>query len=66
MGLHICKLGPRSVDEQKRIDQFQKLDPPQFDSDPTANVQDFLDRCHEILRTLVLLSPIELISLLSK
>lgn len=38
-----------SVDEQKKMDQFQNLDPPHFDCDPTINAQNFLDMCHEIL-----------------
>lgn len=44
-----------SVDEHKRIDWLQKLDPPHFDGDLTVDAHDFLDRFHEILCNLGLI-----------
>lgn len=37
-----------SIDEQKTMDKFQKLDTPRLDGDPLMDAHDFFDRYHEI------------------
>lgn len=37
------------VEEQKRMDTFQKLDTPCFDGDIIAYAHNLLDMCHEML-----------------
>lgn len=37
------------VDEHKRMDIFQKLQPPHIEGGPLEDVHDFLDMCHAIL-----------------
>ncbi|XP_070040817.1 uncharacterized protein [Nicotiana tomentosiformis] len=40
-----------SDDEQKRLERFGRLQPPSFSGAESEDAQDFLDRCHQILRT---------------
>ncbi|XP_070036766.1 uncharacterized protein [Nicotiana tomentosiformis] len=42
---------PMSDEEQKRLERFGRLKPPEFSGEELENAQDFLDRCQQILRT---------------
>lgn len=41
-----------SVEEKKRIDRFQRLQPPHFDGRYLEDAHDFLDRLHQMLYNL--------------
>lgn len=38
-----------TVEEQKRLDRFERLHPPHFSGEITKDAQGFLDQCHQIL-----------------
>lgn len=44
----------KTDEEKKRLERFQNLHSPYFNGDASEDAQDFLDRCHHMLRSLVL------------